>query len=184
MQFMAYYWKSTVQWIQDPVLVSAKTASWHKPTLWHCCCCCPVAQPCLTLWKPTGCSMSDLPVPHHLPKFAQVHVHCISDALHPSPLMPSTPSALNLFYHQRLFQWVSCLHQMIKILDLQLQHQSFQWIFRTDFLSHWLIWSPCSPRDSQESSPTLQFQNILSHCFMPTRGGKCGRSDKFPLLGL
>ena len=116
------------------------------------CCCCSVAKSCLTLCDSMDCNDSGFSVPHHLPKFAQVHVHCISDALHPSPLMPSTPSALNLFYHQRLFQWVSCLHQMIKILDLQLQHQSFQWVFRVDFPKDWLVWSPCCPRDSQESS--------------------------------
>ena len=46
------------------------------------------------------------------------------------------------------FQWVSSLHQVTKILELQLQHQSFQWIFRTDFLYDWLVWSPCSPRNS------------------------------------
>ena len=53
------------------------------------------------------CSMPDLSVPHHLPKFAQVHVHCIGDAIQPShPLTPSSPSALNLSRHQGLFQWV------------------------------------------------------------------------------
>ena len=47
-------------------------------------------------------------------------------------------------------------------LEFQLQHQSFQWIFRTDFLQDWLAWSLCSPRDSQESSPTPQFKSINS----------------------
>ena len=64
--------------------------------------------------------------PHHFPEFVQVHVHCISDVLQPShPLMPSS-SALNLSQYQGLFQRVICLHQMIKILELQLQHQFFQ----------------------------------------------------------
>ena len=82
---------------------------------------------------PMDCSLLGLSVPHHLLKFAQVHVHCISDAILPSqPLMPSSPSSLNLPQHQGLFQWVSCLHQMTKILELQLQHQSFQWVFRVD----------------------------------------------------
>ena len=54
---------------------------------------------------------------------------CISDGIQPShPLMPSSPSALNLFQHQGLFQWVSSLHQMTKIKEFQLQHQSFQWV--------------------------------------------------------
>ena len=73
------------------------------------------------------------PCPSPSPRVAQVHVDCISDAVQPShPLMPSS-SALHLSPHQGLFQWVICLHhQVTKILALQLQHQSFQWIFRVD----------------------------------------------------
>ena len=70
--------------------------------------CCSVAQSCLTLCKLMDCSTPSLPVPHHLPNFAQVHVHCIGDAIQPShPLTPSSPSVLNLSQHQGLFQWVS-----------------------------------------------------------------------------
>ena len=47
-------------------------------------------------------------------------------------------------------------------IGLQLQHQSFQWIFRIDFLYDWLVWSSSSPGDSQESSPTPQFKSISS----------------------
>ena len=61
--------------------------------------------------------------------------------------------------HQGLFQWVSCSHQVAKVLELQ--HQIFQWIFRVDFLWDWLVWS-CCPRDSQESSPAPQFKSINS----------------------
>ena len=61
--------------------------------------------------------------------------------------------------------WVSSSHQVAKVLELQLQHQSFQWIFRSDFLYDWLVWSPCSPRDPQDSSPTPQFKNINSLAF-------------------
>ena len=64
---------------------------------------------------------------------------------------------------------------MAKVLELQLQHQSFQWIFRTDFLYDWLLWSPCSPRDSQHhnlKTPVLQrlafFMVQLSHLNMTT----------------
>ena len=60
--------------------------------------------------------------------------------------------SFNLSQHQSLFQRVRSSHQVVKVLKLQLQHQSFQWIFRIDFLYNWLVWSPCSPRDSQESS--------------------------------
>ena len=71
--------------------------------------------------------MPGLPVPRHLPEFAQVRVHCIRDALQPShPLTPSSHPALNLFRHQGLFQRVVCSHQMTKTLEFQLQHQSFQ----------------------------------------------------------
>ena len=60
-----------------------------------------------------------------------------------------------------IFQWVSSSHQVAKILELQLQYQSFQWIFKIDFLWDWLVWS-CCPRDSQESSPEPQFKSISS----------------------
>ena len=86
------------------------------------------------------------------------------------PLLPFP--AFNLSQHQGLFKWVSSLNQLAKVLEFQLQHQSFQWIFRTDFLSDGLAGSPCSPRDSQESSPTPQFKSIhssaLSFLYCPT----------------
>ena len=63
------------------------------------------------------------------------HIHCISDAIQPSrPLSTPSPTAFNLSQHQDLFHWVSSLHQVTKVLEFQLQHQFFQWIFRTDFL--------------------------------------------------
>ena len=76
--------------------------------------------------------------------------------------MPLSPFAFNLSQHQGLFQWVSSLHQVGEVLELQLQHQSFQWVFRLDFLKDWLLGSPFSPRDSQESSPAPYFENINS----------------------
>ena len=107
------------------------------------------------------CSMPGLPVHHQLLELTQTHVHGVGDAIQPShPLSSPSPPAFNLFPHQGLFQWVSSLHQVAKAWVFQLQHQSFQWIFRTDFLWDWLVWSPCSPRDSQESSPTPQFKSI------------------------
>ena len=87
----------------------------------------------------------------------------ISDAIQPSHLLSSpSPPALNLSQHQGLFKWVSPLHQMAKVLEFQLQHQSLQWTPRTDLLQDGLVGSPCSPRDSQESSPTPQFKSINS----------------------
>ena len=73
-------------------------------------------------------------------------------------------SCLQSFLASRFFQWVSSSHQVAKGLEFQLQHQSFQWIFRSDFLYDGLVRSPCSPRDSQESSPTPQFKaSIFQH---------------------
>ena len=98
-------------------------------------CCCSVTKLCLTRCNPKDCSMPGFPVPHHHSEFAQVHVHWISDAIQPShSLSPLSPPAFNLSQHQSLFQWVGSSHQVPKVLELQLQHQSFQWIFRTDFL--------------------------------------------------
>jgi len=98
-----------------------------------CCCCSSVTQSWLTLCNPIDCSVPGLPVPHHLPEFAQVYVYWLGDVIQPShPLMPSSPSALDLSQHQGLFQWVVFSHQMTTIREIQLQHQSFQWIFKVD----------------------------------------------------
>ena len=94
-----------------------------------------VAQSCPTLCDPMDCSMSGFPVHHQLPELAQIHVHWADDAIQPShPRLPSFPFAFLLSQHQSLFQWVGCSHQVALVLELQLQHQSFQWIFRVDFL--------------------------------------------------
>ena len=77
-------------------------------------------------------------------------------------LSPPSLPAFDLCHHQGLFQWVSSSHRMAKVLELKLQHQPLQWIFRVDFLQDWLIWSPCCPMDSQESSSPPQFENINS----------------------
>ena len=91
-----------------------------------------VAQLCPTLCNPMDCSMPGIPVHHQLPKPTQSHVHWVSDAIQSShSLLSPSPPAFNLSQHQGLFQWISSLHQMAKVLEFQLQHQSFQWIFRT-----------------------------------------------------
>ena len=87
------------------------------------------------LCDPMDCSMPGLPVHHQLPEFTQILVHWVGDAIQPShPLSSPSPPAFNLSQHQGLFKWISSSHQVAKILEFQLQHQSFQWIFRTDFL--------------------------------------------------
>ena len=74
-------------------------------------------------------------LPHQLLELAQTHVHWVGDAIQPShPLSSPSPPAFNLSQNQGLFQWVSSSHQVAKVLEFQLQHQSFQWIFRVDFL--------------------------------------------------
>ena len=126
-----------------------------------------VAQSCLTLCDPEDCSTPGFPVHHQLPELVQIHVHRDGDAIQPShPLSSPSPSALNLSRHQGLFKWVSYLHQVVKVLEFQLQHQSFQWTPRTDLLQNGLVGSLCSPRDSQESSPTPQFKSINSSAFI------------------
>ena len=122
-------------------------------------------QSCLTLGD-QDCSTPGFPVHHQLPEPAQTHVHWVSHAIQSSlPWSSPSPPAFNLNQHQGLFQWVSSLHQVAKVLEFQLQYQSVQWMFRTDFLLNWLVWSPCSPRDSQDSSPTPQFKSINSLAF-------------------
>ena len=92
-----------------------------------------VSQLWLTLYDPRDCSMPGLPLHHQLLEFTQIHVYWVSDATQPShPLLSPPLPTFNLSQHQGLFKWVSCLHQVPVILELQ--HQSFQWIFRTDFL--------------------------------------------------
>ena len=81
--------------------------------------CCSVTKLCLTLWDPMDYSTQGFPVLHHLPEFAQTHVHWVSDAIQPShPLLPPFPPALKFSQHQGLFQWVSSLHQVAKVLEL------------------------------------------------------------------
>ena len=93
-----------------------------------------VTQSCLVLCDPMDCSTPGFPVLHQLPELAQTHVDWVSDAIQLSHPLSSPSSDFNLSQHQGLFQWISSPHQVAKVLELQLQHQSFQRIFRTDFL--------------------------------------------------
>ena len=94
-----------------------------------------VTQSCLNLCDPMDCSTPGFPVHHQFLELAQTHVHRVGEAVQPSHSLSSpSPPALNLSQHQGLSKWVSSSHQVAKGLEFQLQHQSFQWIFRTDFL--------------------------------------------------
>ena len=93
-----------------------------------------VAQSCLTLWDPMDCSMPGFPVHHQLLELTQTHVHWVCEGIQPSnPLLSPSPPTFNLFQHEGLFKWVREF-EIQWVLEFQLQHQSFQWIFRTDFL--------------------------------------------------
>ena len=135
----------------------------NSPCVWADPCRYSVSKSCLTLCDPMDCSIPSFPVCHYLLEFAQVHVHWVGDAIQPShPLLPPSPSALKRSQHQGLFQWLSSSNRVAKVLELQLQHTSFQWIFRVDFLKDWLVWSPCYPSDLQESFLRPQFKSINS----------------------
>ena len=139
---------------------------------------------CLTLCDPMDYSMSGFPVLNHLPEFAQTHVHWVGDDIQPSHPLPSpSPPAFNLSQHQSLFQWVCSLHQVVKVVSvLPVNIQGW--------FQDWLVWSPCCPRDTQESSPAPQFKSIsfssaffmvqLSHPYMTT--GKTTALTIGPLL--
>ena len=115
----------------SPVRYSVPTYTNSSPF----CCCCSVAKSYLILCDPIEFSTPGSSVLHYLPEFAQIHVHWTGVAIQPSHLLqPSSPFAFNLSQNQGLFQWVDSLHQVAKVLELQLQHQSFQWIFKVDFL--------------------------------------------------
>ena len=120
-----------------------------------------VAQSCPTLWDPMDCSMPGV-VHHQLPELAQTHVHWVSEAsnhlilCHPLLLLPSIFPRIRVFSNES----VLCM-RWPKYWSFHFS-MSFQWICRTDFLYDWLVWSPCSSRDYQESSPTLQFESINS----------------------
>ena len=94
-----------------------------------------VTQSCPTLCDPMNCSTPGLPVHHQLLESTQTYVHWVGDAIQPShPLSSPSPPALNLSQHQGLFKWVSSSHEVAKVLEFQLQHQSLQWTPRTDLL--------------------------------------------------
>ena len=89
---------------------------------------------CVWLCDPMHCSMLGFPVLHYLLKFAQTHVHWVSDAMQSSHPLSSPSPALNISQYWGLFQWVGSLHHVAGVSELQLQHQSLQWIFSIDFL--------------------------------------------------
>ena len=111
---------------RETILKSTFLASLEKWKSWPNCCC-SVIKLCPSLCNPMNCSKLSFPVLYYLPEFAQTQVHGVSDAIQPSHLLSSpSPPPFNPSQHQGLFQRVISLHQVAKVLGLQLQHQSFQ----------------------------------------------------------
>ena len=140
-------------------------------------CCCSLPKSCWTL-QPQGLQHSRLPCPSVSPRVCSNSCP-LSQWCHPTILWP-TSHTLNISQHKGLFQWIGSSHQMAKVLELQLQRPSSQWIFTADFFWSWLVWSPFSPKDSQDSSAAPQFKSInslvlsllygpLSHPYMTIR---------------
>ena len=122
-------------------------AMWNKPIQFS-----PVAQSCLTLCDPMDCSTPGFPVHHQLPEFTQTHV----EAIQPShPLSSPSPPAFNLSQHQGPYKWDSCSHKLAKVLEFQLQHQSFQWI--SNYTKTNTIWFYL-----YEVSKRIKFGNFLA----------------------
>ena len=145
-------------WSTDTPIMASNCSSGRKNFVFS-----SVAQSCLTLCNPMTRSTPGLPVHHQLLEFTQTHVHRVSDAIQPShPLSSPSLPAPNRSQHQSLFQWINSSHEVAKVLELQLQHHSFQRNPRADLLQNGRVGSPYSPRDSQESSSTPQFKSINS----------------------
>ena len=134
--------------------------------LWINCFCCWVTQSCPTLCDPMDCSTPGFPVLHHLPELAQTYVHRVSNANKPfHPLSSPSPPTFNLSQHQGFFKWVSSSQQVARILEFQLQHQSFQWTFRTDPL-RWTGWISLQ---SKGLSRVFSNTTIQKHQFFSTQ---------------
>ena len=140
----------------DSIRVRSSEHYKKENVIWKYDCCCSVAQLCLTLCNPMDCSMPGFPVLHHLLELVQTHVRCIGDAIQPShPLLCLSLPAFNLSQHQGLFKWVGSSHQVAKVLELQLQHQSFQRVFSVDldWLTSLRVWEMESGSASNDTEP-------------------------------
>ena len=123
-QLRALWWSGWVGWRSQRVGIYVKVQFSSVLSL-----------SCVWLCDLMDSSTPGLPVHHQLTELTQTHIHWVNDAIQTShPLSSPSPPTYNLSRHQGLFQWVSSSHQVDKVLEFQLQHQSFQWLFRTDFL--------------------------------------------------
>ena len=137
-----------------------------------------VTQSCPTLCNPIDCSTPGLPVHRQLPEFTQTHVRWVGDAIQPFHPLSSPFLAFNLSQHQGLFKRVSSSHQVAQVLEFHPQHQSFQCIFRTDFLQDGPTGSSVqgtlkSPLQHHSSKASILWHSAffivqLSHPYMTT----------------
>ena len=148
---------------------------------------------CVQLCKLMNCSMPGLPVHHQLPEFTQTHVRWVCDAIQPThSLLSPSPPAFNLSQYQGLFKWVSSSHHVAKVLEFQLQHQSFQWThpglisFRMDRLDLLAVQGTLNSLLQHHSSKasilwsSAFFMVQLSHPYMTT--GKTIALTRWSLL--
>ena len=125
-------------------------------------CCCSVANSCLTLCNPVDYSRWGFPVLHHLPELAQIHVHWVGDAIQPShPFFPFSSFLLS-FAASGSFLMSQLLTSGGQSIGTSATASVLPMNIQGWFSLDWLVWSPCSPRDSQESSPTPRFKSFNS----------------------
>ena len=137
----------------------------------HNSCYCSVTKPVMSdFLRLHGLQHGRLPCLPPPPEFSQTHVQWVDDTIQPShPLLPPSPPALNISQHQSFpISWP--FTSVAKVLELQPQYQSFQWIFRVSFFQDWLVWSPCCPRNSQASSSAPQYESISFSVFSLLHG--------------
>ena len=146
-----------------------------------------VAQSCPTLCDSMDCSTPGCPVHYQLPEFTQAHIHWVGDAIQPSHRLSS---CLQSFPASGSFQMSKFFASGGQSIGASASASVFVWLFRTDFLYDWLVWSPCNPRDSQESSPIPHFKSISSSAFSLLHGPSlksicdCWKNHSFDYMDL
>ena len=151
------------QWINSSWVASSTTESnlsyfnkWSWPAIQLI----SVTQLCLTLWDLMDYSMPGFPVHHQLSELTQTHVHWAGDAIQPSPPLSSpSPPTFSLSQHRGLFQWVTSLHQVTKVFECQLQHQSFQWRISLQSKGLWRVFPNTTVQKHQFFGTQLSLQS-------------------------
>ena len=157
------YWNSVLTLTTQNCLAISFTCRSHIPLSLYVSCCCSVAKSCLTLYGPMVCSTLGFPVLYYFLEFTQTHVQWVSDAIQPShPLSPPSPPVLSPSQHQSLlFQWVDSLYKVAKVLERQIQHESFQWISSVQSLSHVQLFVTLWTAGCQASPSITNSQSLL-----------------------